>query len=63
VEPHRPFPALHAGRIHLHDSKNGNTPLKVIRAKEGSEFWTIAASRGDVLMILASHGKIFLISS
>ena len=49
--------------MHSHDNKKGNTPLKVIKAKEGSEFWTIAASRGDVLMILASHGKIFLISS
>jgi hypothetical protein len=56
-------PDLLAEAIDSHDNKNGKTPLNVINAKEGSEFCTIAAKRGDVLMILASHGSSFLISS
>jgi len=41
--------------------RNGNRPLKMIMAKEGKEFWTIALSLGLDLMILASQGKVFLI--
>lgn len=49
--------------FNLHSSKKGNNPLKVIKANDGNEFWTIAASRGEELMSLASQGMIFLISS
>lgn len=49
--------------VYVHDSKNGRTPLNVINASEGNEFCTIAASRGDELIIRASHGMTFLISS
>lgn len=48
---------------HAHPSRNGKSPLKLIIASEGNEFWTMAASLGLALIILANQGATFLISS
>lgn len=50
-------------RHHAHPSRNGKSPLKLMIASEGNEFWTMAANLGLALIILANQGATFLISS
>lgn len=38
-------------------------PFHEMMTRDGSEFCTIAASRGEASIVLASHGIVFLISS